>query len=489
LRPTVEAVEHLLGPETNLGTLAAGLRELGTALCGDTLWSGPAGRAAADLLTAIEQSPATHRLPIGADDAVPLLRSLLDEVAIRPPYGQHPRISILGLLEARLVKTDLMILSGLSEGTWPAPPSPDPWLPVTVRRRLGLPGPEMRIGLSAHDFASLLCAREVLLTRARRDGRSPTVSSRLLLRLEALTGGLPRARELETLAAALDEPAGRPEPAERPRPAPPVADRPRKIAVTALDRLKADPFAFYAQAMLRLRSLDPLEADQDARWKGDLVHALLQCWLEEDRCAPAALLPRARALLAADDIHPMMRALWSPRLLDAIATLAEKERSQQAAGRLPIAAEVKGEADVANVRLHGRADRIDRLPDGRLAILDYKTGHPPSARQVEAGFALQLGLLGLIAEAGGFPGVSGNTGAHEYWSLAKKQGRDHFGYVEAMDDDDPDRFRATAQAVFSDAVDRWLLGSEPFVAKLHPAFAPYGDYDQLMRLEEWIGRR
>jgi ATP-dependent helicase/nuclease subunit B len=34
----------------------------------------------------------------------------------------------------------------------------------------------------------------------------------------------------------------------------------------------------------------------------------------------------------------------------------------------------------------------------------------------------------------------------------------------------------------------WLTGSEPFTARLNPAYAPYGDYDQLMRLEEWYGR-
>ena len=33
-----------------------------------------------------------------------------------------------------------------------------------------------------------------------------------------------------------------------------------------------------------------------------------------------------------------------------------------------------------------------------------------------------------------------------------------------------------------------VAGSEPFPAKLNPAYAPYEDYDQLMRLEEWYGR-
>ena len=451
------------------------------------MWSGQAGRAAADLLAELEAAPSAALLTVTAEDAVPLLRQLLDGQAIRPPYGQHPRVQILGLLEARLVKTDLMVLGGLNEGVWPAAPSPDPWLAGKLRTRLKLPGPDVRIGLAAHDFASLLSAPEVVLTRSRRDGRSPTVSSRLLLRLQALTGGLPRHRRIERLALALDDPE-RELPATRPAPCPPAADRPRHIHVTALDRLKADPFAFYAKAMLRLRGLDPLEAEQDARWKGDLVHHLLECWLKEDACDPDRLVERARALLLADDLHPMLRALWGPRLLQGIASFAEKEATNQATGRRPLVAEAKGEAMVARVRLLGRVDRIDRLPDGRLAILDYKTGKPPSPKQVGEGFALQLGLLGLILQGGGFGEVTGEPGAHEYWSLARKNGGP-FGYVEPIDRGDPDTFLDHAHEKFSEAVARWLLGDEPFKAKLRPEYARYDDYDQLMRLEEWAGRK
>jgi ATP-dependent helicase/nuclease subunit B len=127
------------------------------------------------------------------------------------------------------------------------------------------------------------------------------------------------------------------------------------------------------------------------------------------------------------------------------------------------------------------------MADGRLAIIDYKTGQPPRPKAVEAGFALQLGLLGLIARAGGFEGVDGEPGSHEYWSLAKD--KDRFGKKFAPDSKTgADDFLAHAQAHFLDAVAKWLTGEEPFTAKLNPAYAPYGDYDQLMRLEEWYGR-
>jgi ATP-dependent helicase/nuclease subunit B len=230
-----------------------------------------------------------------------------------------------------------------------------------------------------------------------------------------------------------------------------------------------------------------LEAEQDARWKGDLVHRLLQCWLEEDGCGPERLLPRAEALLAADTIHPMLRALWGPRLLEGIASFAAKEEANRAAGRLPLRAEAKGEAMVAGIRLIGRADRIDRLADGRFAILDYKTGKPPSRKQVEEGFALQLGLLGLILREGGFTDLKGEPGAHEYWSLARRNGGP-FGHVEPRDGGDPQAFLDESFDHFAEAVGKWLLGSEPFKAKLRPEYARFDDYDQLMRLEEWAGR-
>jgi ATP-dependent helicase/nuclease subunit B len=183
----------------------------------------------------------------------------------------------------------------------------------------------------------------------------------------------------------------------------------------------------------------------------------------------------------------MLRALWAPRLREAIDWIAAESGRDRDAGRTPILAEQKGEAEVAGVTLHGRVDRIDRLADGRLAIVDYKTGQAPAKKAVAEGFALQLGLLSLIARDGGFGEIKGEAGAHEYWSLAKKNGR--IGYRQSPDKDEgPDAFVARAYVQFAEAAAKWLLGDEPFEAKLNPAYAPYEDYDQLMRLEEWYGR-
>jgi len=471
--------------------LIAALRDMANGLAGDHAWSGPDGRAVADLLAALEESLGEGPAHATADDVHRVLRLLMDAQAVRPPQGGHPRIFIWGLIEARLQQADLVILGGLNEGTWPAPPSPDPWLAPAMRAALGLPGLERRIGLVSHDFANALGAPQVLVTRARRDARAPAIASRLWLRLEAMTGGVTRAPRLKGWARAIDRPAGAPQPAERPAPSPPVEDRPRRIAVTRLDRLKADPFAFYADAMLGLSRLEAVDADPGPAWRGSAVHRILDAWLREDGCDPATLLPRAKAMLDETAAHPVLRALWTPRLLEAVDWIGREVAANRLAGREPIASEIRGEADIAGIRLFGTADRIDRLADGSLAIVDYKTGQPPNSAQVAAGYALQLGLLGLIAEKGGFRDVAGEASAFEYWSLAAKAGE--LGHVSSPVTGRaakvaPEDFTALAAATFAGAAARWLTGDAPFVAKLHPEYAPYADYDQLMRLDEWLGR-
>jgi ATP-dependent helicase/nuclease subunit B len=486
IREFVAPLDGALNSTMPLAQFAVALRGAVGLLAEEAAWRGPDGRRAAELLAELEQSPDASVIAVAPEDMLPLLRGLMEAIPVRRPFGGHPRISIWGLIEARLQKADLLILGGMNEGIWPSLPSPDPWLAPQIRRQLGLPGLEYRTGLAAHDFMSALGAPRVLLTRARRDRRSPTVASRFWLRLQAMTGGVTRDQRLERLTAALDASATV-EPARRPAPRPPVDVRPKAIAVTDLDRLKADPFAFYAKSILGLRPEDPVDAEHHAAWKGTAVHRVLEEWFKQDDCDPAKLVARAQAMVGDETIHPMLRALWSPRLMEAIEWIAAEVAEDGGAGRKPILAEEFGEAEVAGVRLYGKVDRIDRLPDGRLAIVDYKSGQAPAKKAVAEGFALQLGLLSLIARDGGFGNIKGETGEHEYWSLAKKNGR--FGYRWSPDGDEgPEAFVAHAHAHFAEAAQKWLLGDEPFQAKLNPAFAPYEDYDQLMRVEEWYGR-
>lgn len=491
LRPIERTFDD--GPQP-LATMLACLRETAQGLCGDDLWAGLPGRAAAQFMDDLEADAAAGPPRVDPAGLAPLLRGLLDEVAVRLPSGRnHPRIAIYGLLEARLQTADLMVLGGLNEGVWPGRPAPDPWLAPRIRAALGLPGLEYAVGVAAHEFGQALGAPAALVTRARRDAAGPTLASRLWLRLQAMAGDrFVRAHDLERWVHALDAP-GEHAPADRPAPIPPAARRPSTISVTEIDRLKADPYAFYARRVLALMPLDPVDADPTAAWRGTEVHRILEEWWKQDGCAPDALVRRAEAMLADERTHPMMRALWRPRLMEAIDWIAGAVAAQAAEGRQVASAEGSGRTEIAGVTLTGRYDRIDRLSDGSLAIVDYKTGKPPSAAAVRAGYSLQLGLLGAIVERGGFADVKGRAAAFEYWSLGKK--RDQFGYIDTPVHPDGARdriatadFTAIAVANFIEAAGKWLTGGEPFTAKLVPEYAPYAEYDQLMRRDEWYGR-
>lgn len=496
--PFWEEVASLLAPlegrlPIDLPGLVALLREVASSLSGDAVWAGQAGRALAQLVASLEavgnDGPKSVSLPALSQ----MLRLLMDGIAIRPGYGGHPRVSIWGLLEARLQSADTMILAGLNEGTWPQLPAPDPWLAPRIRRELGLPSLERRIGLSAHDLAGALGAPRVVLTRAARDARSPTIASRFWLRLETMTGGLPPPdTRHDLLARLLDTHEGQPEREKRPVPCPPADERPRTINVTDADRLSADPYAFYARTMLGLSALDPVDADPGPAWRGSLIHSVLEGWAKEDGYAPGALVARMDAALSAETIHPLIRALWLPRLAEAAEWIERQVECNRADGREPGPSEEASEAELEGITIRGRVDRIDRLADGSLAVIDYKTGEAPSNRQVEEGFAMQLGLIGFIAENAGFAGTQGKANAFEYWSLARDQRSRTFGKTSSPVHgktavSEPEAFVDFIANEFRKAAARWLTGDEPFTAKRAPEYA-WSDYDHLMRLEEWEGR-
>jgi len=290
------------------------------------------------------------------------------------------------------------------------------------------------------------------------------------------------------LARAIDKAPPAPSYA-RPQPMPSAEQRKVAISVTALDRLRGDPYQFYANAILKLRSLDALDAEPSPAWRGDAAHKILERWHKEK----GELRPIAERVLDEMNAHPLMRALWRPRLLAALDWIdAEMKRLPE---REVAAVEARGAIEVMGVKLKGRADRIDRLPDGALAIVDYKTGGPPTAKMTEQGFALQLGTLGLMAKAGAFEGVSGEPTHFEYWSLGKSdKSETGFGYRQEpvlegrkLTGLPREEFLERTDDFLRDALSRWILGNEPFTARLNPDLPSYGEYDQLMRLGEWMG--
>lgn len=480
---------------TDLARLAEALRLSGSALAGDRLWSGTDGRALAGLVERLEADGAVlGRFDI--EDAPALLSALLNDVAVRAPWGGHPRLRILGPLEAQLQRADLMILGGLNEGTWPQKPAPDPWLAPVVRTALGLPGLARATGLAAHDFVGALGAPRVLITRARRDAAAPLVPSRFWLRLQAYTGGLNEDTQLLNLARRIDG-GGTPALRPPPRPAPPADKRPRQVALTAIDTLITDPFAYYARSILRLDPLDPLDQDPTAAERGTALHDVLERWTNSGGGSLERLEQLANEMLAEQAKQfPLLRALWGPRARRALLWAGSEIHAREAVGWEVLAAEAGGQMTLSNsITITGRADRIDRhRDDGRLAIIDYKTGTPPTGTKVKTGLANQLGLLlamacdGMLVDPNDRPVPGGPPGAIHYWQL---KGGEPPGEVTApLAGKKPMSAADHVCAVLRLAEDRTSLllqTDAPFLSKRYPGQS-WADYDHLARVAEWQNR-
>ncbi len=463
------------------------------------LWAGEAGEAMAEFLA--ELRAAAAEVPDLAAKAMgarypALFSALLVGQAVRPRYGRHPRLAIWGPLEARLQHADLVIVGGLNEGTWPGEAEAGPWLSRPMRAVFGLPAPERRIGLSAHDFAQAFCAPSVVLTRAARVEGTPTVPSRWLLRLDAYLGTFDKRPNLSAQAQstidwaeALDRPA-RTVDSEAPAPRPPRAARPRKLSVTAVETWMRDPYDLYARRILGLKALDPIDADPGAAQLGTLVHAALESYIRDYPDGPpgdpeVALIAHGRAIFEADDTPPGIRAFWWPRYKRIAQWFAARERGGADMGRR--FAEVTGKMTITapggDFTLTAKADRIDLGGGGTLTILDYKTGGVPNTKEVDFGFSPQLPLEAAIAAGGGFESVPGAAVARlEYWRLT---GAEPPGVIKPIGGD-PGTRAADALAGLEQLIAEFDDPKTPYLARPRPRWAGrYSDYEHLARLKEW----
>jgi len=473
-------------------------------------WSKGSGEALADLLAGLME-PAAGDLPLTLAEYPGFLVAAMDDVRVTPPPTADPRIHIWGTLEARLQSVDLMILAGLDEGVWPAAIRTDPWLSRTMRAKIGLEAPERRIGLAAHDFIQAMSSPRVIVTRSERRAGAPTVPSRWLQRLGAVAGKAAMQQITErgarylALARAIDGHARGERREARPEPKPPVAVRPRSLSITEIETWVRDPYAIYARHVLGLEPLEAIGQEPDARERGNLVHETLGKFVEEwrgpfDKAAEKRLLELAQEGLASVEHFPEVHAIWRLRFEAIVRWFVafEAARSEEIAARF---AEIGGRMEIAapggTFVLRGRADRIDLRRDGSIDILDFKTGQPPSAAQVLAGFAPQLGLEVAMARAGAFDAklaerggdaLAGRRVADVAWlglGLVRR-GEPHKSAVEKgwTADAVGDAVLAKLRALI-DAYDNPERG---YLSLARPQFERLrfpGDYDHLARVAEW----
>jgi ATP-dependent helicase/nuclease subunit B len=501
--------DRLAGEPARMGGLLEAHLALAEWLAGDAsgdpseLWSREAGRCAREFMDEVAAcDDAAGEVPTAAYPA--MLALLMGTRTVRPDRDAHPRLAILGQLEARLVEADLVVVGDLNEGSWPAPAESGPWLNRAMRLHLGMPPAEQAIGMAAHDFLAVAGAPEFVLSRAVKDENgAPTVPSRWIARLQALLAAA--GREGATVpdpavadwARRLDLPAGDPRPMARPRPCPPAAARPRELWATDIERLIRDPYEIYARRILKLTTLDPIDADAGGAERGQIIHAVLQEFVSRwpDRL-PAD--PRNELLRLGvkqfDKLasRPQVWAVWWPRF-ERIATWFAEVELRRRAELERVASEVKGmlmlDAPGGPFTLRARADRIEVGRDGRIGVVDYKTGPIPSNSDVASGLSPQLSIEALIAERGGFERVAQAEAA--LLLFVQLKGGEPLAGVEQ----DPLGAKRHLRQILDEAeagVARLIAHfddpANPYLPIPRPDIAPgYSDYEHLARVGEWNG--
>ncbi|NOT42139.1 MAG: double-strand break repair protein AddB [Alphaproteobacteria bacterium] len=465
------------------------------------LWEGEAGEVAFNLFEQLVVAAADVGLTMRGGVYAAFIRTVMDTIPVRPHLGQHPRLSILGPLEVRLQHADLMILGGLNEGVWPPTTDPGPWLNRPMRRELEVSQPERRVGLSAHDFTQAAAGDEVLLTRAEKDGGAPTTPSRWLTRLSMLVDGAGFGGQLENkrlveIARRLDKPLTPPKAIEPPAPKPPVSARPRALAVTQVELWLRDPYALYAKKILNLKKLDPIDMAPAAAERGTVVHDALEEFvklyprdLPPEQEALGALMQCGQVAFGALLDQPGVRGFWWPRYERIARWFLTFERERRVRAGTVLAEQTGTLAFPAPggvFTLSAKADRIELLGDGSIAIADYKTGTPPTAAQVMSGLNPQLTLEAAIALEGGFPGVQALSVDQLVYVALKGAALAGDEQVLDLKDSNPDAEAATAKAGLQkfvaqfDSVDQAYLSKPRVLLERYP-----GDYDHLARVKEW----
>lgn len=494
---------HITAAPTTAMAWGSAWAELYAFLAGgpERAWAGEAGaRLATCLETAVAEL--AELAPLEVDDLTGALDRAVLASRVPPPGPGHPRLALLGPLEARVQRADRVVLIGLSEGTWPAPPPVDPFLPRSLRAAVGLPDPDERLGLAAHDFAHLMAAPEVFLIHAARDGDTPTVASRWLWRLETLARAA--GSRLSHHHPALDWLAGldrtaTPEPASPPEPRPAVGRRPRMLGASQVRQLIRDPYAIYAAKVLGLRPLEAVGDPLTPARRGQAIHAAIEGLRDgvlPDVAELAGRLAGALRHAGADTGElALQRGALQLTAEGLRRWLADRARAAPGAQVMP---EIDGKLHfprsaypglTAEITLRARADRIERLADGTAALFDFKTGQPPSKKQMLALIEPQLPLMAGMLEAGAFEGVPpcpvaclGGVPVKASAAAGK------LPPTVTPDEEGWDRLPARALEHFVALMIRFDQQTQPYRSRVMPfKQSDVGDYDALARLAEWFG--
>ncbi|MBR5154665.1 MAG: PD-(D/E)XK nuclease family protein [Alphaproteobacteria bacterium] len=479
LRKNIEIAEEIANSDTTKGK--------------NFLWRGDCGKIAVRFITKILETSSLIG-KISGKDYLPMLCQLMSNETVRTTYGTHPRLSILGPIEAQLQNFDYIIIGEVNEGIWPKLPQADMWMSRPMMKDFGFALPEKNIGILANSFANFMKSPNVILTRAERIGESPTQKSRWLLRIETVLNAFGvdistiMDKDFSSFVMNLDKPKVY-KSIKAPAPCPPVASRPRKLSASGVDLLIADPYSVFAKYILKLYPLDNLDEKPDQRDYGSLIHEIIEEFnTKYDGPLPLnaldVLVEIGKRKFDEKNLDNDIRAFWFPKFLSTAKWIIQKELDYRD-GVKKIHNEVSGEISY-NIQngdfvFTAKADRIDELKNNDINIFDYKTGSIPTKSQVKSGHAMQLLLEGIIARKKAYPlGLNSQLSNLIYWKLGKEE------LIIDKKNDELDKLLDEAEEYLVKLMNTFDFETTPYHSRPTPKFIPKNkDYEHLARIREW----
>ena len=362
-------------------------------VCG---WPGERGlhsrefQAVQHVKTLLGQLAALDRVspPVSRGEAVALLQRFAMETVFQPE-GPETRVQILGMLEASGFTFDALWVLGLHEGAFPTPPRPNPFIPLSLQSRLRMPHAD---ALREGDFAARVSRRlfaaapQVILSwPCQIDGGSqrpsPLLRDLSAAALPPMVSAEP-ARVISTDSILMETLCDV-------KATPLTTHKPFAGGTGIIKDQALCPFRAFAHHRLRARALDTPDIGLDEMARGSLIHVALEKFWQEVR-SQAALLT-----LSADELTSCLQACAEQALarlererrcdipsrqrqLELVRLIAlAREWLTEELERTPfelVEIEKKHVETLGRLTITTRVDRIDRLADGRLAVIDYKTG-------------------------------------------------------------------------------------------------------------------
>lgn len=464
----------------------------------DLLWRHEDGRLCAAVLAEILDNAQTIGV-INPKEYTAILTMLLSRETVRKPYGSHPRLKILGPIEARFNHFDVMIAGSLNEGVWPKLIASDPFMSVSMKETFGLPLPQKAIGIAADDLSALMCADEVYLTRAQRVENTPMNKSRYWLRLETVLNAIGLEASQIHADLYLNSAVGldmekRTEALSAVCPTPPVEARPRKLSATDITKWLINPYEIFASKILELKRLDALEKVAESKDFGLYAHKVFELFCRQypsvlDENAEAFLKQTAEEELKNWQLTKAQEIFWKNKI-DNLSEWFLQEEKKARDDVKHIEPEIGGETQLDGPKgpftIFAKADRLEETKDGFYRVADYKTGQYPSKKAMSSGFAPQLLIEALIAESGGFKVGEKKLQSREvedliYWPLGERlasfkniRGDDLRAVLERTENQLKEMI-----AAFDDKDTPYLYNPNPKHCN------KYSDYEHLSRVKEW----